>query len=199
MQVVEIAGVDEAGRGPLAGPVAVGVAVVPVKFNWLLIPDVNDSKQLTESKREEIFELAKDLRQQKVLNWRVAMVGPGVIDTIGIVRAVSLATTRALTRLQLDPKITEVRLDGLLKAPPQFADQKTIIKGDQKEKVIGLASILAKVTRDRYMIRLSQKPAYRAYTFTAHKGYGTKLHRAAIKQYGLSSIHRQSYCQRLIG
>ena len=90
-----------------------------------------------------------------------------------------------------------VKLDGGLKAPERFVHQETIIKGDQKEKVIGLASIMAKVTRDRYMVRLSRRDDLGRYDFATHKGYGTKAHRAAITKYGLSPEHRQSYCKKI--
>ena len=188
-----IVGVDEAGRGPLAGPVSVGVAVVPKGFKWNIIQGVNDSKKLSEKKRVEIFEIAKVLKKENKINYAVSLVGASVIDRIGISKAVALGISRSLKRLELNPLKVEVLLDGLLHAPSEYRNQKTIIKGDSKEKVIGLASILAKVTRDKHMIRVAS--TYNKYDFHIHKGYGTKSHRTKIAKYGLSKIHRKSFCK----
>lgn len=190
-----IIGVDEAGRGPLAGPVAVGVAVVTEDFDWTLLPGVNDSKQLSEKRREEVFMVARKLKASGQLNYAVSMVSAKMIDKIGIVPAVKLAMGRALKKLDPSPEKCAVKLDGGLKASKEFLYQETIIKGDSKEKVIGLASIMAKVTRDRYMVRIA--PRFAPYDFAVHKGYGTKNHRAAIKQYGLTLEHRASFCRNI--
>ncbi len=189
-------GVDEAGRGPLAGPVAVGVAIVPVYFDWTLILGVGDSKKVTPKNREAIFRRAKQLKKDGLLDFAVVLVSAKVIDKIGITKAVALGITRAFAKLNPNPDATDVRLDGLLKAPPQFTNQQTIIKGDQKEKVIGLASIMAKVTRDDHMVRLARLHPH--YHFEVHKGYGTKVHRGAILKYGISGAHRQSFCKKFI-
>jgi ribonuclease HII len=195
-------GVDEAGRGPLAGPVSVGVACVPKNFNWSQIPGVNDSKKLSEKKREEIFKIAQRLKKEGKLDYAVVMISAKVIDSIGIVPAVSKAMKSALNAIA-NSKSTlgfaecRVLLDGGLKAPLEYIHQETIIKGDGKEKVIGLASIMAKVTRDRYMVRISVKPKFAPYIFNLHKGYGTLKHRNAIKQNGLSEIHRKTFCKNL--
>lgn len=194
MEIKWLVGVDEAGRGPLAGPVAVGVVKVPVDFDWGLIPGVGDSKQIAAEKREALFRRAKDLRYHRQLDFAVAMVGPSVIDEKGIVYAVNVAMVRCIKRLELDPATCHIRLDGSLQAPPQFS-QETIIKGDVKEKVIGLASILAKVTRDKYMTRIARR--YTQYGFAQHMGYGTKAHRQAIASYGKCPIHRVSYCKNI--
>ena len=201
-------GIDEAGRGPLAGPVSVGVAMVPSDFDWDLITGVNDSKKLTEKKREEIFKIAKRLKKEGKLDYAVSLVGAKAIDTKGIVPSIATGMNRALKRLLKDPVINcskestdykhiQVKLDGGLKAPEEFVNQETIIKGDSKEKVIGLASIMAKVTRDRYMVRKSASPIFAPYTFASHKGYGTKAHREAIAQYGLSLEHRKTFCKNI--
>ena len=209
-------GIDEAGRGPVAGPVAVGVVLVPADFDWGLLPGVNDSKQLSEKKREEIFEAARQLKAAGQLCYAVAQVSASVIDKIGIVSAVNLGIKRGLARAErdlksnvsinvnintnitFDPSLNvKVLLDGGLKAPEQFVDQETIIKGDAKEPVIGLASIIAKVTRDHYMTRVSREPAYTKYHFDIHKGYGTKAHREAIAKFDLSPQHRVGYCKNI--
>ncbi|MFT7507070.1 MAG: ribonuclease HII [Acidimicrobiales bacterium] len=198
-------GIDEAGRGPLAGPVSVGVAMVPFDFDWEQIPGVNDSKKLTEKKREVIFEIATQLKSEGKLTYAVEMVSAIEIDEIRIVASVTKAMYSAINSVVSDPvncgieyDAYTVKLDGGLKAPKEFTHQETIIKGDSKEKVIGLASIMAKVTRDRYMVRISAQPKFAPYMFATHKGYGTKAHRESIAQNGLSSEHRKSYCKNII-
>lgn len=196
-------GIDEAGRGPLAGPVSVGVACIPSNFNWELIPGVNDSKKLSEKKREEVFAIAEKLKKSKEINYAVVMVSAKIIDQIGIVPAVQKAIAKALAELHRSGLcVVEdcmVKLDGSLKAPKEYLYQETIIGGDGKEKVIGLASIMAKVTRDRYMVGMRVKDRYSQYLFEVHKGYGTKLHRELILTLGLSDMHRQSFCRKLMG
>jgi ribonuclease HII len=190
-----IIGVDEAGRGPLAGPVAVGMVKVLVDFDWSLVPGVGDSKQIKEADRERIFALAKELRHKQELDFAVAMVGSSVIDDKGISYAIRLAIKRNITRLKLDPAECDFKLDGSLVAPVEFT-QETIIKGDATEPVIGLASIVAKVTRDKYMEKAARH--FFQYGLEEHKGYGTKKHREAIAKYGKSPIHRASYCKNII-
>ena len=196
-------GIDEVGRGPLAGPIGVGVVLVSGDFDWDLIEGVNDSKQLKSEKREAIFQLAKKLKKSNQLDYAVSMVSASTIDKIGIVPATNLAMSRALKKITaISPKLNledvVVKLDGGLKAPVEYINQETIIKGDSKEKSIGLASIVAKVTRDNYMEKLAKKPEFSAYRFEKHKGYGTKLHRQAIYESGLSSQHRISFCKNIM-
>jgi len=197
MQKRYVIGIDEAGRGPLAGPVSVGTACVPTDFDWSLIPGVNDSKKLTKAKREQIFKIAKRLEKEGKLQTKVSMVSATVIDRIGIVPSITKAMHRGLERITAPVSNISVKLDGGLKAPEQYLEQETIIKGDSKEKVIGLASIMAKVTRDRYMVRKSAFSEFSVYMFDIHKGYGTKKHREAIAQNGLSIEHRKSYCKNI--
>lgn len=189
-----IVGVDEAGRGPLAGPVSVGVVKVKSDFDWDLIPGVGDSKQVSPKKRAVVFMRAKELKEARELDFCVEMVAASIIDEKGIVFAINLAMSRAIETLQLKPESSFIKLDGSLHAPAEF-EQETIIKGDSKEKVIGLASICAKETRDEYMVRKSALPTFAPYQFETHKGYGTKAHREAIKKYGTSIEHRKSYCR----
>ncbi len=199
-------GVDEVGRGPLAGPVGVGVALVPLSFDWTKIPGVTDSKKLSEKKRETIYEVARALMTEGELFFAVAMVGAKEIDSSGIVPSINKAMYEALTEVLMcvprpglgqEYEEVQVLLDGGLKAPEQFTNQETIIKGDAKESVIGLASIVAKVTRDRHMEQLAKEKAYQVYDFAVHKGYGTKAHRTAIFEHGLSPEHRASYCKNI--
>lgn len=191
-----IVGIDEAGRGPLVGPVAVGIVVVPRDFDWLLVPGVNDSKKLSEKKREIIFLLAQKLKKAGKLDYHVSLVSASHIDRYGISHAIRKGIADGIKKLALNPETTRVLLDGSLKAPEIFADQETIIKGDAKERIIGLASIMAKVTRDRYVVQVAKK--YPDYNFEIHKGYGTKKHCDAIGQYGISPLHRKSFCKKFL-
>jgi ribonuclease HII len=196
-------GIDEAGRGPLAGPVAVGVVLVSTDFDWGLLPGVGDSKQLSPTKRETLFQQAKALKQAGRLDYAVSMVSAAIIDKKGIQFAIKNGIERSLN-VVLRPRVTLgsadvlIKLDGGLRAPGDFVHQETIIKGDAIEPAIGLASIMAKVTRDQYMVQLGRRPEYNVYDFATHKGYGTKAHRSYIAQYGCSPQHRRSYCKNII-
>lgn len=191
-----LVGIDEVGRGPLAGPVTVCSVLSPQSLDLIYyFGKVKDSKKLSEKKREALFDRLKEARQEGVLKYVVSSVSPKVIDRIGISHALRLAIARSLNRLNTNPMVTRVLLDGGLKAPETFYNQQTIIRGDETEPIIGLASIVAKVTRDRYMIRMADH--YPQYNFELHKGYGTKVHREAIQKYGLSDMHRSTFCTRL--
>lgn len=187
-----LVGIDEAGRGPLAGPVAVGVVVVPDRFNFLLLQGIRDSKQMKELGREIWYEKLRVLEVEHGLRHRVQFSSARYIDTHGIVPAVRDAIARALRALEVRPEESHIILDGALRAPRRFLYQKTIIGGDESEPLIALASIAAKVRRDRLMRQLALR--YPEYGFEVHKGYGTKKHREALVQYGLSDIHRRSFC-----
>jgi len=196
-----IIGIDEAGRGPLAGPVAVGVVLVSAKFNWKNLPGVGDSKALREKKRETVYKAAEALASAAGIVPVVVFKTAKEIDKRGIAVVIREAVAEGLVdvvgRLRAKPTDCLVLLDGGLKAPAEFVHQETIIKGDAKEPVIGLASIFAKVTRDTYMIKLAKKARYRSYDFATHKGYGTKGHRMAAQEYGLSPEHRVSFCRNI--
>lgn len=192
-----LVGVDEAGRGPLAGPVTVGVAVIEQTFDWSLLPGVGDSKKLSEKKREAVFARAMELKGEGRLNFAVGQTAAALIDKGGIVGAVETAMRQALEELALDPDDCELRLDGALRAPAVYRQQTTIIRGDALEPIIGLASIMAKVTRDRYMAQIGAEPRFAPYRFAVHKGYGTKEHRELIREHGLSVIHRASFCRHI--
>ncbi len=185
-----IVGIDEAGRGPLAGPVAVGIVKIPLKFNKKFFKGIRDSKKLTSLGRELWFARALKTQKEGTLEFTVSLVSEKVIDRKGIIYAVRLGINRCLANLEV-PNNSQIYLDGSLRAPEKFRHQLTVIKGDEKIPIISLASIVAKVTRDRKMIRLSQK--YPKYNFHIHKGYGTRAHLRALKKYGPSPIHRQSY------
>ena len=189
-------GVDEAGRGPLAGPVAVGAVMVPVDFDWGVLEGVRDSKKLSEKKREEFYARASELERSHILRFTVSTSSSHYIDRYGIVPAIKRALAEALSRFAIEPHDCRVVLDGSLRAPAEYINQETIIRGDDTEPVISLASIVAKVTRDRLMKRLS--PKYPAYDFHVHKGYGTAAHQSVIRLRGLSNIHRKSFCTRII-
>ena len=197
-----IIGIDEAGRGPLAGPVAVGVVLVPADFDWRLITGVGDSKKVSTKNRVAIFGQAKVLERNGQLSYAVVMTRASIIDKIGIVPAINQALTKGLNKVTgrygCGSGDFFIKLDGGLKAPKEFLKQQTIIKGDAKELLIGLASILAKVTRDAYMEKIGNKTQFKVYDFATHKGYGTKKHREAIKLNGLSKEHRASFCRRCL-
>ncbi len=196
IRFTHLVGVDEAGRGPLAGPVSVGVVVVPYGFDWDLIPGVGDSKRVSPKNREAIFRHTKILASQHILDYCVILVPSHSIDTKGITYTITYGIAQAFKKLTLNTETTQVLLDGLLKAPLSFRYQETIIKGDVQEKVIGLASIMAKVTRDTYMKKIAQK--YPDYGFEKHKGYGTKIHCASIKKFGPCVEHRRTFIQRIV-
>ena len=183
-------GIDEAGRGPLAGPVAVGAAYIP-KGARISYKNLRDSKKLTERDRELWFGKMKQWQKEGKIRFSVTLISHEVIDTKGIVCAISLGIQRCLKTLAVDPKETLVLLDGGLKAPTEYRKQKTIIKGDEKISAISFASIAAKVTRDKRMVSLAKK--YPEYGFEVHKGYGTLRHRQAIMKYKSSDIHRTSF------
>lgn len=195
-----IIGIDEVGRGPLAGPVAVGACAISVLNNEHLIKerfftDIKDSKKLSEKKRVKWLNKMNRLKAKGVLDYRVAFVSNKTIDKKGIAYSIKLALKENLKKLNINPLNTMVLLDGGLKAPEEFVFQQTIIKGDEKEPIISLASIVAKVTRDLKMVRYSKK--FPQYGFEIHKGYGTLLHRQNIKKRGLSKLHRKSFCKNL--
>lgn len=176
-----IAGVDEAGRGPLAGPVCAAAVILPED---LVIEGVNDSKKLTEKKREALF----DIICEKAIAYSIEFVAPDVIDEINIRQATSLAMHNAVQNL--DVKADYVIIDGNDKIPYDIP-YSYIVKGDAKSQTIAAASILAKVSRDRLMVTLDGE--YPEYGFAKHKGYGTKVHCEAIQKYGVLPIHRKSF------
>ncbi len=198
-------GIDEAGRGPLAGPVAVGIVLVPAHFDWALLAGVGDSKKVSEKNRERTYIEAMKLAKAGKLSCTVEMGSAALIDKKGIAVVIRELIEKGLksisTRqdLVLEWDRVAVKLDGSLKAPDYCVHQETIIKGDAKEKVIGLASILAKVTRDDYMRRRAKLAAYAPYDFARHKGYGTAAHRRVIATAGLSTEHRHTFCKNIKG
>ena len=177
-----IAGIDEAGRGPLAGPVVVAAVILDESS---YIEGLNDSKKISENKREKLF--SKIL--EKALDWKIKIVSAQIIDEINILQATLLGMERAVLALYIKPDICLI--DGN-KVPKKIADfSKAIIKGDAKFASIAAASILAKVTRDRIMREMHEK--YPVYNFKKNKGYPTKEHIASIHRYGIISLHRRSF------
>lgn len=186
-----IIGIDEAGRGPLAGHVVVAGIKISVKRKTKsekLLWGIKDSKKLTPQKREEWFFI---LTKHPKIEWAVARVSPKVIDRINISKAANLAARRVYKKLSSGGKrIIPALLDGGLHLSKN-APFKTIIKGDEKIPVIGAASIIAKVTRDRLMLRLHKK--HPQYGFNIHKGYPTRKHKEMIRKFGLSPVHRRTF------
>lgn len=189
-----IIGIDEAGRGPLAGPVSVCAVEVTThtksqNANYKILKGIKDSKKLSAKQRDEWEKIIR-----KNFKCSVATVGPQIIDRIGIKRATQLAVNRALQSVLSGKTPDIIFLDGLLKAPKQF-NQKTITKGDEKVPLISSASIIAKTYRDRKMQRLHK--LYPEYCFDCHKGYGTKLHYKKIKKNGITNLHRKTYLKNV--
>lgn len=201
-----IIGIDEVGRGPVAGPVAVGAVLFSTENKTALdelFAGFKDSKKLTPKKRNEWFKNIKKAKDEGLLDYRVVFVDNKKIDEFGIAPAIRsciksalkkiTSTTLTATGLLLEDYL--ILLDGGLKAPEEFVNQKTIIKGDEKEMVIALASIMAKVTRDALMCNLAKD--YPEYELEKHKGYGTKAHMIAIKKHGISEIHRKTFLKNI--
>lgn len=195
-----VLGVDEAGRGPLAGPVAVGVVAVSEKFDVTReFPGVADSKKLSEKRREKIFEMLETRVAAGDARFAVEFESAETIDEEGIAAAVRRALARGVNKLAECGSQTSkgagksdfhILLDGSLKAPPEYS-QETIINGDELVPLISLASIAAKVLRDRLMVEFSKE--YPLYGFEKHKGYGTLAHYDALKKHGPCVIHRRSF------
>jgi len=186
-------GIDEVGRGPVAGPITVCAMILPSSFDKKKIKEVKDSKKLSKKKREEWYTKAREWRREGKINFFVRSVSAQKIDKIGISRATQLAIRKALQNIGAEN--TDVRLDGLLKAPERFKKQKTIIHGDALESVISFASVVAKVYRDRKMEKYGQ--IFPEYGFEKHAGYGTKKHYKAIKKHGTTALHRATFLTRV--
>lgn len=184
-------GIDEVGRGPIAGPVAVGIFVYGNGFNEYEWEDVRDSKKHTERQRNKIYEYVCEKRNKGHVNFRVEMTEPKRIDAKGIAVAIQAALCKALKHLCIDTQESKLLLDGGLRAPEEFIHQETIVRGDERERAISFASIVAKVERDAIMKRFGEK--YPDYGFENHKGYGTKKHFEAIEKHGLLPIHRKTF------
>lgn len=182
-----IAGVDEVGRGPLAGPVVAAAVILPDDFN---VPGVRDSKRLSEKKREELFERITE----SAVAWSIGMRDHEVIDRINILEATKEAMMDAVQGLAVRPD--HVLIDAL-ELPELKIPQEGIIRGDSQCLCIAAASILAKVTRDRMMVAYAER--YPAYAFEKNKGYGTKAHYAGLDEAGLCPIHRRSFLKKYMG
>ena len=181
-----IAGIDEAGRGPLAGPVAAGACILPADHDILYL---NDSKKLSAKKRDMLFDQIKE----EALAWSVGLVDPARIDEINILQATYEAMRLAISGLKVQPTVL---INDAVTIPGVQIPQVPVVKGDAKCLSIAAASILAKVTRDRIMEEMDEK--YPEYGFAKHKGYGTKDHMDAIRKFGPCPIHRRSFITRIV-
>ena len=179
-----ICGVDEAGAGPLAGPVYAAAVILPKD---LTLPCLNDSKKLTERRRELLFPQIK----QHAVAWAIAIASAEEIDEVNILNARMLAMERAIS--QLEPKADFALIDGNCSRGISCQNE-TLIKGDSRSASVAAASILAKVSRDHYMLELAEQ--YPQYRFEKHKGYGTKLHYEMLERYGPSPVHRKSFLKK---
>ena len=185
--VTLVCGVDEAGRGPLAGPVAAAAVILNPRDP---IRGIDDSKKLSPKKREELFGEI----QSRSLAWAIAFVGEKEIDEINILQASMKAMAQAVGRLSLAPQL--ILVDGN-RRPPVQGQVELLVKGDARSASIGAASILAKVARDRYMEHLDR--LYPAYGFAKHKGYPTKAHYEAIRAHGVLPVHRKTFLKNMRG
>lgn len=181
-----VCGVDEAGRGPLCGPVCAAAVILPLDCE---IEGINDSKKLSEKKRDMLYDIIKE----KALAYSVVMVDAKTIDEINILQATFKAMREAVEGLSIKADIALI--DGNQK-PGLSIEERTLVKGDAKSISIAAASILAKVTRDRYCIEMDEK--YPQYQFAKHKGYGTKLHYEMIAEYGICEEHRKTFLKKIL-
>lgn len=181
-----VCGIDEAGRGPLAGPVYAAAVILP---RDCVIDGINDSKKLSEKKREQLF----DVIIKSAVSYSIASCDEKVIDRVNILQATFAAMRKAVDGLSVKPDIALI--DGN-QSPKLDIAERTIVKGDAKSASIAAASILAKVSRDRYMYEMDKK--YPEYQFAKHKGYGTKLHYEMIEKYGISPIHRVTFLKKVL-
>jgi ribonuclease HII len=186
-------GIDEAGRGPLAGPLSLACVVIksPTGPN---LKGLRDSKQLSEEKREEWYKKILKWKKERKIDFAHIFVSHEIIDKKGMSFSLRNAVKKTLKKLPIKSALVKVLLDGSLYAPSEYV-QKTIIKGDEKIRSIMLASIIAKVRRDRLMRKISVK--FPAYGFEIHKGYGTRHHRQMVLKYGPSAIHRLSFLTKI--
>lgn len=182
-----VCGVDEAGRGPLAGPVYAAAVILPKGH---IVEGVNDSKKLSEKKRALLFDKIMD----ECICCSIGTATEKEIDEINILQATFLAMKRAVDGLEITPQLALV--DGNKAPQLTAADVETIVKGDAKSASVACASIIAKVSRDRYMLEMAEK--YPQYQFEKHKGYGTKLHYEMIEKYGICDIHRKSFLKKVL-
>ena len=185
--VSPVCGVDEAGRGPLAGPVCAAAVILP---RGVELPELNDSKKLSEKKRDRLFAMICEA----AVSYGIAFASVEEIEERNILGATFLAMNRAIA--QLSPQPALALIDGNRNAGIE-APSRCIVDGDAKCASIAAASILAKVTRDRYMLKMAER--YPVYGFERHKGYGTKAHYAALREYGPCEIHRPSFLKKMHG
>lgn len=182
-----VCGVDEAGRGPLAGPVFAAAVILPKGH---IVEGVNDSKKLSEKKRDMLYDKIID----ECAAYSIGVATEKEIDEINILQATLLAMKRAVEGLEIKPDF--VLVDGNQTPPINNAEILTVVKGDAKSASIAAASIIAKVSRDRYMLKLAEK--YPQYAFERHKGYGTKLHYEKIAEYGICDAHRKTFLKKVL-
>ena len=192
-------GIDEVGRGPVAGPVSVGIVIMPVEYDLVASfqgTGLTDSKKMSPAARERAHALASDIALRGDIRFGVYSVTAAQIDLRGIEFALRTAVEVGLAKLEVNFNEVEILLDGRLKAPREFL-QRSIIGGDLSVPVISLASVVAKVERDAYMAGAAHKK-YPMYGFDSHKGYGTEAHLAAIREHGMSQIHRRSFLKNVV-
>ncbi len=184
-------GIDEVGRGPLAGPVTFGAVCVPMNFDFKLLRGAKDSKQLSYKKRQEWLCVARQLRADTDLRYCITSTNNRYIDQHGLAKAIKKTIRELVHKFDLDPTEVFLCLDGGLRSPAGYDHSRTIIKGDDKVSIISLASIVCKEHRDAYMRRMATR--YPGYGFESNVGYGTQQHRDAIAKIGPCELHRKSW------
>ncbi len=192
-----LVGIDEVGRGPLAGPLCVGAFLVERKklpVTLKALRGIHDSKQLSSAERERWLSKIETLAESGSCRFSTTFVHSSSIDQQGMAKALHLAVARVLFNLAVHPAKCFVLLDGTLRAPAVFQLQESIIDGDENEPLIATASVIAKVRRDRHMVGLAKR--FPEYGFEEHKGYGTRKHYEALQEYGVSEVHRKSFLRK---
>jgi ribonuclease HII len=199
MTFTHLVGIDEVGRGPIAGPLCLGgCALLRHRSGefYRRTRGLKDSKQLSPRERERFAQVLKDCEKRGICTLSLSFVSSQVIDIRGLTQALRSAIRQVLRALVVEPKESFIMLDGSLRAPDTFPFQESVIGGDEQELLIAAASVIAKVERDHYMVRLAAR--YPEYGFEVHKGYGTKKHYEALRRHGVSPLHRRSFLQNSV-
>ncbi len=191
-----VIGIDEVGRGPIAGPLTVGAFTADPRILRKYFRGVKDSKQLSPAEREAWYTKIVACENTGAVRFSVSFVSVAVLDRIGMSKSLVRAVDASLRKIEADCRRDRVLLDGALRAPSRFIRQSTIIGGDESIPLIALASIVAKVLRDRKMVRLAK--SFPLYRFEKHKGYGTREHYRALEKFGLCDLHRRSFLGKFL-
>jgi len=196
LMIKYLIGIDEVGRGPLAGPITFCAFCVPVGKELRFLRGIKSSKKMNEKNRMEWVRKINEKAISSGIRYAISSVSANSIDKYGISYSNRLAIKRILKKLGIEPNKCRIFLDGGLKAPKDFIFQKTIVRGDEKIKIISCASVVAKVKRDKVMVRMAKK--FKEYNFEKNKGYGTEEHLRALREHGPCEIHRKSFLKKIL-